>query len=47
MSGAAGNALYITIKYKSGATGIDLGNSIKYLRCTTSAAANNGLGATI
>jgi hypothetical protein len=46
-SGAAGNALYTTIKYMSGVTGTNQGNSIKYLQRTTSATANNGLGATI
>jgi hypothetical protein len=30
-----------------GATGIGLGTTIKYLRRTTSAAANNGMGTTV
>jgi hypothetical protein len=42
-SGAAGNDLCATIKYMRGAASIGLGNTIQYLRCTTSAAANNGL----
>ena len=44
-SGAAG--LYTTIKYMHGASGIGLGTTIKYLRRTTSAAANKGLNTTI
>jgi hypothetical protein len=36
-----------TIKHLRGAAGVGLGITIKYLRCTTSAAANNGLGITI
>jgi hypothetical protein len=47
MSGAAGNALYIKIKYMRGGAGIDLGTTIKYVRRTTSAAVNNGLSTTI
>jgi hypothetical protein len=35
-----------TIKYLCGAAGIDLGTTAKYLRRTTSAAANNGLSTT-
>jgi len=34
-------------KYLCGAAGIDLGTTAKYLRRTTSAAANNGLATTI
>jgi hypothetical protein len=34
-SGAAGNGLYTTIKYKCGAAGIGLGTTIKHLRRTT------------
>jgi hypothetical protein len=45
-SGAAGNDLHTTIKYVSGAAGIGVGTKIKYLRRTTSAAANNGLSPT-
>jgi hypothetical protein len=44
-SGAAGNGLHTTIKYMRGASGIDMGTTIIYLRCTTSGAAGNGLGA--
>jgi hypothetical protein len=47
MSGAAGNGLYITIKYMRGASGIGMGTTIKRLRRTTSGAAGNGLGATM
>jgi hypothetical protein len=36
-----------TVKYLRGAAGIGLGTTAKYLRRTTSAAANNGLGTTI
>jgi hypothetical protein len=36
-----------TAKYLSGAAGIGLGTTVKYLRRTTSATANNGLGTTI
>ena len=46
-SGAAGHGLYKTIKCMRGAAGIGLGTTIKYLRRTTSAAANNGLSTTI
>jgi hypothetical protein len=46
-SGAAGNGLYITIKYMRGAAGIGLGTTIKYLRRTTSGTVGNGLGAMI
>jgi hypothetical protein len=46
-SGAAGNGLYITIKYMRGAPGVGLGTTTKHLRRTTSGAAGNGLGATI
>jgi hypothetical protein len=46
-SGAAGNGLRNTIKYMRGTAGIGLGTTIKYLRRATSAAANNGLSATI
>ena len=46
-SGAAGNGLYTTIKYRRGAAGIGLGTTAKYLRRTTSAAANSGLSITI
>jgi hypothetical protein len=46
-SGAAGNGLYNTIKYMRGAAGIGLDTTTMYLRRTTSAAANNGLSATI
>ena len=46
-SGAAGNGLYNTIKYMRGAASISLGTTIKYLRRTTSAAANNGMATTI
>ena len=46
-SSAAGNGLYTTIKYLRGAASIGLGATIKYLRRTKSAAANNGLGTTI
>jgi len=46
-SGAAGNGLYTTTMCLRGAAGIGLGTTIKYLRRTTSAAANNGLGTTI
>jgi hypothetical protein len=42
-NGAAGNGLFITIKYMRGAAGIGLGTTIKHLRRTTSAAGNNGL----
>ena len=45
MNGAAGNGLCTTIKYMRGAAGI--GTTIKYLRRTTSAAANNDLSTTI
>jgi hypothetical protein len=45
-SGAAGNGLYTTIMYMRGAAGIGLGTRIKYLRRTTSSAANNGLNTT-
>ena len=41
-SDAVGNGLYTAIKYMRGAVDIDLGTTIKYLRRTTSAAANNG-----
>ena len=45
-SGAAGNGLYITIKYMRGVSGIGMGTTIKPLRrATTSGAAGNGLGA--
>jgi hypothetical protein len=44
---AAGNGLYITIKYMRGASGIGMGTTIKHLRRTTSGAAGNGLGATM
>ena len=44
-SGAAGNGLYITIKYMRGASGIGMGTTAKHLRRTTSDAAGNGLGA--
>jgi hypothetical protein len=40
-SGAAGNGLYTTIKYKRGAAGIGLGTTIKHLPRTTSGAAAN------
>ena len=46
-SGAAGNALYTTIKYMRGASGISMGTKIIYLRCTTSGVAGNGLGTMI
>jgi hypothetical protein len=46
-SGAAGNGLYATIKYMRGASGIDMGTTIKHLRRTTSGAAGNGLSATM
>ena len=46
-SGAAGNGLYNSIKNMRGAMGIGLGITIKYLRRTSSAAANNGLSNTI
>ena len=46
-SGAAGNGLYITIRYMRGASGIGMGTTIKHLRRTTSGAAGNGLGATM
>jgi CRISPR/Cas system CMR-associated protein Cmr5 small subunit len=39
--------LCTAIKYLHGAAGIGLGTTIKYLRRTTSVAANNGLGTTI
>jgi hypothetical protein len=45
-SGVAGNVLYTTIMYMHGAAGIGLGTTIKYLRRTTSAAANNCLNTT-
>jgi hypothetical protein len=44
---AAGIGLGTTIKYLRGAAGFGLGITAKYLQRTTSAAANNGLGATI
>jgi hypothetical protein len=44
-SGAAGNGLYITIKYMRVAAGIGLGTTIKHLRRTTSGTAGNGLDA--
>jgi hypothetical protein len=47
MSGAAENALSTTIKCLCGAAGIGLGPTIKYLRCTASAAAGKGLGTKI
>jgi hypothetical protein len=43
----AGNGLGTTTKYMHGAAGIDLGNSAKYLRLTTSGAGFNGLGTII
>ena len=46
-SGTAENGLNTTIKYMRGASGIDMGTTIKHLRCTTSGAAGNGLGATM
>jgi hypothetical protein len=46
-SGAAGYGLYTTIKCMRGASGIGMGTTIKHLRRTTSAAANNGLSTTI
>jgi hypothetical protein len=47
-SGAAGNGLLCkTIKFMRGAAGIGLGTTIKYLRYTTSATANNSLSTTI
>jgi hypothetical protein len=45
-SGAAGNGLYNTIMHMRGAAGIGLATSIKYLRRTTSAAANSGVSTT-
>ena len=39
--------MYTRINYMRGAAGIGLGTAIKYLRRTTSATANNGLGTTI
>ena len=45
-SGAAGNGLHTAAKYMRGAAGFCLGTTIKYLRRTTSAAANNCLGTT-
>jgi hypothetical protein len=45
-SGAAGSSLYTTIEYMRGASGIGMGTTIKHLRCTSSGAAGNGLGAT-
>jgi hypothetical protein len=45
-SGAAGNGLHTTIKYRRGGAGNGLGTTIKHLRrTTTSCAAGNGLGA--
>jgi hypothetical protein len=35
------------MKYLRGAAGIGMGTTIKYLRCTASAAAGSGLGTTI
>jgi hypothetical protein len=46
-SGAAGNGLYTTIKYRRGASGIGMGTTIKHLRRTTSGAAESSLGATM
>jgi hypothetical protein len=46
-SGAADDGFCTTTKYLRGATGIGLGTTIKYLRRITSAAAKNGVGATI
>ena len=46
-SGAAGNGLYITIKYMRGASGIGMGTTIIHLPCTTRGATGNGLGATM
>ena len=45
-SGAAGNGLYTTTKYMCGASGIDMGTTVKHLRRTTSGAAGNSLGTT-
>jgi hypothetical protein len=39
--------MYTTMIYMRGAAGIGLGTTIKFLRRTTSAAANNGLITTI
>jgi hypothetical protein len=38
-SGAAGNGLYTTTKYKRGAAGIGLGTTIEHLRRSTSGVA--------
>jgi hypothetical protein len=46
-SGAAGNDLRTTIKCLRDAAGMGQGTTIKYLRRTTSAAANSGLCTTI
>ena len=42
-SGAAGSSLDTTIKYMRGASGIDMGTTIKHLQRTTSGAAGNDL----
>jgi hypothetical protein len=46
-SGAAGIGLYTTTKYMGSAAGIDLGITIKHLRRTMSAAANNGMSTAV